>query len=76
MSEDTNGWDEWKNHVLAELERLNGHLEKSHESHAILLEKILEMDSRVKGLEIKAGVWGLLGGLIPALTAVILWKLQ
>jgi len=55
-----NGWSEWAKHVLAELERLNSCYEK-------LDLRIQEMHTDIVTLKIKAGIWGLVGGIIPVL---------
>jgi len=66
MAGEVNGWNEWAKHVLAELDRLN-----------ICMEKTLEAQNQVRievaRLQIKAGVWGALAGMIPATAALIFW---
>ena len=60
-------WNQWSQHVLKELERLNETLERLE----ALLNKTRE---DVAVLKVKAGVWGLLGGAVPAtVTLVIIW---
>jgi hypothetical protein len=50
------------------------------DSHGKTLERIAEKVTRIEvdvaGLKVKAGVWGLLGGAIPAVGTVLLllWK--
>ena len=56
----TNGWDEWGRHVLAELIRLNDNIDKIEVD-------IRKIDTKIATLEVKSGVWGLIGGLIPIL---------
>lgn len=58
-----NGWGEWAKHVLSELERLNACYEK-------LDERIQTMHTDIVTLKIKAGVWGLVGGIIPVLVVI------
>ena len=55
-----NGWNEWKRHVVPELERLS----KCYES---LDAKVDNLITSVAGLKVKAGVWGLIGAAIPVL---------
>ena len=82
-----NGWDEWKNFVLQELKRLNICLvdvqkssEPSNETlHADLKEVIKtvgKINVEVGMLKVKAGIWGLIGGLIPTLIVVALFIIQ
>ncbi len=61
-----NGWTEWSKHVLAELKRLNGCVEKIEKVQQDIL---VEMSA----LKVKSGVWGLLGGAIPAVIVLIWW---
>ncbi len=64
-----NGWDEWRKFVLMELKRSN----KSHESTGQRLEVI---SKDIVALKVKAGVWGLVGGLIPVALLLALWLLK
>jgi len=90
MSDDGNGWREYQKLVLNELRRLDTNLEKlsdrieasiKHErNNRQLAENGLQDEIRnvaleVHGLKIKAGIWGLLGGLLPVLAAILLGKL-
>jgi len=61
-----NGWDEWRNHVLSELKRQNELIEK-------IYSKIEGLGEDMSALKVKAGVWGLAGGLIPVLIALGVW---
>ena len=58
------GWQEWGRHVLAELVRLNNLYEKQSQ-------RIGEVREDIAGLKVKSGLWGLLGGLIPILIALV-----
>lgn len=62
MPPNTNGWPEWSRYVLKELERLNDCYEKLQENYTEFKEDFVALQTEFK---IKAGVWGLLGGLIP-----------
>jgi len=53
----------WKNHILAELERLSGEVKDHNENHVKIIEAIAE-------LKVRAGIWGLMGGMIPVIIAV------
>lgn len=63
-----NGWTEWGNHVLRELERLN----ECANDLALEISK-LKVENAI--LKIKSGIWGAIGALIPILIAYILWLL-
>jgi hypothetical protein len=63
-----NGWNEWSRHVLAELKR--------HDELLIGIAKdVTEIRLRIERLDtafnIKSGVWGLLGALIPAIGIIL-----
>jgi len=64
-----NGWDAWGKHVLLELERENGLIEE-------LRKAVAHIQSDVHLLQWKAGVWGLLGGLIPISIIIVLWLVK
>lgn len=85
--EGTNGWREYQKLVLSELRRLDENVEKMTEriDRAIKHERnnrhmadratrddIKHLQLEVHGLKIKAGVWGLLGGLLPVIAALLL----
>lgn len=59
MSEETNGWIEWRKYVLKELERLNDCYEEQNKLFQ-------QVQVEIAMLRIKSGIWGLIAGLIPA----------
>ena len=64
-----NGWDEWQNHVLAELERLaewNGEIANTQTNILV----------QVSALKVKAGIWGLIGGAIPVIIGLAIWIIK
>jgi hypothetical protein len=63
------GWSEWGRHVLAELERLNLAIDG-------LDTKLTTVLTDIAVLKIKAGVWGLVGGLIPVTIGLVIMYLQ
>jgi hypothetical protein len=65
----SNGWNEWSRHVLQELVRLNAEQQRLSDR----MEKVLV---EVSALEVKAGIWGALGGLLPAIGAILLMFLK
>lgn len=62
-------WNEYRRLMLAELERHEGWLK-------VLETRKNELRVEVERLKIKAGIWGLMGGLIPAVAAALLWLLS
>jgi len=85
-----NGWREYQRLVLAELKRLDETVEKltvkidktvGHErnnrraAENATMDEVRRIALEVHGLKIKAGIWGLLGGLLPVLTALLMKQL-
>ena len=69
------GWREYQKLVLNELRRLDTNLEKLTDriDAAVKHERSnRQMSETAMQSDIKAGVWGLLGGLLPVLTALML----
>ena len=64
-----NGWEQWKNHVLSELKDNKG-------DHKCIVEKLDRVRQDIAALQVKSGVWGLVGGLIPVLIMVIFLVLK
>lgn len=64
----TDDWDQWKNHVLAELERMN-------KNYKTIDEKVDAVRIEIATLKVKSGVWGLIAGAIPVLIALAIYLL-
>jgi len=65
MESDRDSWVVWSNHVLNELKRLN-------EAQESLNKDIKNISIDIATLKVKAGVWGVLGGLVPAAIVIIM----
>lgn len=65
----TNGWDEWSKYVLKELERLNTCMVQIDGN-------IKKLSIDIAMLKVKAGIWGVIGGCIPAIAALIYLLLE
>ena len=63
-----NGWDEWRRHVLLELERLN-------ECHKGLGFKVDNVRTDIAMLKVKSGIWGAIAGMIPTGVLVVVYLL-
>lgn len=71
-----NGWGEYRKLVMTEIERLareirhernNGKQVQQH-----LWDQMLRIEKEIASLKVKCGVWGLVGGLIPVVTALLM----
>lgn len=65
MADNGNGWTEYQRLVLSELER------HSQALHQIEM-NLKKIDVDLATLKVKAGLWGLMGGLIPVAIAVFI----
>jgi hypothetical protein len=61
----TNGWGEWANYVLKELER------QEEEDKSIKL-CMTELKIKVAELNIKSGLWSAIGAAIPVLMLILI----
>lgn len=68
MGGSVNGWREWKQRVLFQLELLTNDTEKIRNDLQLALREIDK-------LKIKAGLWGAVAGAIPGAIAV-LWAIM
>lgn len=88
--DDHNTWREYQKLVLNELQRLDSSLEKltdridaaiKHERgnrtqvERTFAAELQRLSIEVHGLKVKAGVWGLIGGLLPVITAILMKQL-
>jgi len=69
MPNEQNDWNVWSHHVLKELERLN-------ESIIHLDKELREISVEIMALRVKSGMWGIIGGALPAVIALLyfLWS--
>jgi hypothetical protein len=70
-----NGWNEWKNLVLAELKRGSEAHEKLGSKVESIEEKISELSSQIAILKIKASAWGVIGGIGAAVGYMLIERL-
>ena len=69
MSADTNGWIEYRALILSELKTLNTEVTSMRKEQTNIREDIA-------GLKVKAGVWGLIGGMIPVLLTLVVYFIK
>ena len=74
-----NGWSEYRKLVMTEIERLTREIRhernnaKQVQQH--LWDQMLRVEKEVATLKVKCGIWGLVGGLIPVVTALLMTKI-
>lgn len=89
-NDDHNTWRDYQKLVLNELQRLDSSVEglkqtigdaiRHERNNRVQVERsfaaeLQRLQVEVHGLKIKAGIWGLVGGLLPVLTALLLKQL-
>tara|TARA_Y100001973_G_C5188806_1_gene329561 strand:- start:437 stop:673 length:237 start_codon:yes stop_codon:yes gene_type:complete len=76
---DTNGWGEYRQLVLTEIQRLADEIRYERETTKTSIDLInkrnLETQKEIAMLKVQCGIWGLAGGLIPTITALVMTKL-
>lgn len=62
-------WQQWSKHILSELRRLNEH-------YVEMSNRLNEVAVEIAALKVKAGTWGLVGGMIPVIITLLILILQ
>lgn len=65
-------WDEWRNHVLIELEGLNGEIEKLSKQIEDMRKENVANKVDIRELNIKSSIWGLLGGILAGVGTLLI----
>lgn len=65
----TNGWEEYQRLVI---DKLDDHTVQLRAIHADLI----KIHSDIAKLNVKSGVWGLVGGLIPSVIVIGAWLIK
>lgn len=67
------GWDQWRNKVLADLKAINAKIDRIDGA----LDRVrIDLAVTRTELRIKSGLWGALGGLVPVLMALLIWLVR
>jgi hypothetical protein len=71
-----NAWENWANHVLLELERLNENIKETNlrvdACKDLIVQNNLKMNLEIQAIRIKASIFGLIAGFIPVLIGIIM----
>jgi hypothetical protein len=62
-------WTQWSQHVLTELERLN-------DIQECLRKEVQNLQMNIVKLQVRAGLWGSVAGMIPGIIGIAIWLLQ
>ena len=66
---DNETWDNWRAHVLSEIKRAN-------DNFCILTSAVTNLHIETAKLQVKSGVWGVIGGMIPVVVLIVIEKLK
>lgn len=76
VSNEHDSWNEYRRLILSELERLDQSMKHSDQSDTASINKLLldviKLREEVVALKVKAGIWGILGGVITTIGAILL----
>ena len=73
MPTDDNGWPEWKKLVLESMKDCKVQGERTNRE---LTELRIAFEGFTQSMRVKAGVWGALAGLLPALAVLLVLVLK
>lgn len=80
MSDDTgNGWNEYKRLVMSSIDRLTQEIRHERQNYkqgmSGIYERLIEVEKEIATLKVRCGIWGMMGGLIPVVTSILVSKL-
>lgn len=71
-----NGWDEYRKLVMTEITRLTSEIRHERNNartvQQYMFDRMTEMEKELAMLKVRCGIWGLMGGLIPAVSALVI----
>lgn len=62
-------WDNWREHILAEIKRGNDNI-------ILLTNAITGINVEIAKLQVKSGIWGVMGGMIPVCIVLVVKYLK
>lgn len=75
-----NGWSKWEKYIVLTLKDVKADVRnlynKIDESKTLTHEKTEEIIKAVTTLQVKSGVWGLVGGMIPVAILIVIWLVR
>ena len=77
--DDTNGWNEYKRLVMSSIDRLTEEVRHERNNYkqgiAGVYERLIDVEKEIATLKVRRGIWGMMGGLIPVVTSILVSKL-
>lgn len=76
--DDAHGWAEYRRLVMDSIQRLAQEIRHERNNakqvQRDLVDRLIDVEKEIATLKVRCGIWGLMGGLIPAVTALILTR--
>ena len=76
----TNGWDEYRKLVMTEINRLTQEIRHERNNartvQQYMIDRMTEVEKEIAMLKVRCGIWGLMGGLIPAISALVITSIK
>lgn len=69
MTQTEKTWEAWREHVLAEIKRSNDNI-------VVITGALNAIQVEIARLQVKSGIWGVIGGLIPVLIVILVEKFK
>ncbi len=64
-----NNWNEWRNYILKAID-------KSTDNQKEIYKQLDHIRVEIAQLKVKAGIWGLIGGVVPVAVMLGVWILR
>jgi adenosine/AMP kinase len=69
MNTNVESWENWRFHVLSEIKRAN-------DNFALLTAAVASLHVETAKLQVKSGIWGVIGGMIPVIVVIAIQKIK
>ena len=70
-----NGWDEYKRLVMSSIDRLTDEVRQERANarsvQQYMIDRMTEMEKGLAILKVRWGIWGVMGGMSPAVSALV-----
>lgn len=78
-TDNSNGWNEYKRLVMSSIDRLTEEIRHERNNYkqgmASVYERLIDVEKEIATLKVRCGIWGMMGGLIPVVTSILMSKL-
>ena len=78
-TDNSNGWNEYKRLVMSSIDRLTEEIRHERNNYKQgmngVYERLIEVEKEIATLKVRCGIWGLVGGLVPVCTALLVQRI-